>query len=53
MGWRKGKRQREERDGEEEKEIEGRKVNGSLFSHEALFPVSTGQLSLSPTSTKS
>lgn len=45
MGLREGKRQREGRNVEEEKEIEGRKVNGRLFS-QVLFPVSTSQLSL-------
>lgn len=29
---------------------EGRNLNGRRFSHEVLFPVSTGQLSLHPTS---
>lgn len=44
MGLREGKRQREGRNGEEEKEIEGRKVNGRLFPR-VLFPVRTRQLS--------
>ena len=49
MGWREGKRRRDGRNGEEdEQEIEGRKVNGRLFSHEVLFPVSAGQLPLLP-----
>lgn len=48
VGWREGKRRREGRNGEGEQEIEGRKVNGRLFSHEVLFPVSAGQLSLPP-----
>ena len=47
VGWREGKRRRDGRNGEEdEQEIEGRKVNGRLFSHEVLFPVSAGQLPL-------
>lgn len=40
VGWREAKRR------QEKEEIEGRKVNGRLFSHEVLFPVSTRQLSL-------
>lgn len=51
-----GERGRGKREGmkwKEEKEIEGRKVNGRLFSLEVLFPVSTGQLSHSPAGTMS
>lgn len=51
VGWREGKSQREGRKGSEERQTEGTKVNGRLFSHEVLFPFSTGRLSLSPTST--
>lgn len=38
---------------EMERGEEGRKVNGRLFSHEGIFPVSTGWLCLSRTSTMS
>lgn len=47
--WSEGKRQREGGNEEKEKDTEGGKVNGSLFSHEVHFLVSTGQLSLFPT----